>query len=154
MKMGELEDLRSEIATLTTDADEAEIPPEAVWSFISNVIGSQPVNCYYVSPMVDPSYDAIANPKVQVLVVTNRLVYDFVFSASTARYDIAPLSLITRIDERREIETSIEGPPRAKVIVRVEFAHQTAVLHPVSFGDKGRQLSEFAQRLRTLAFGE
>jgi len=153
--MGELEDLRSEITSLPTAEGEAEVTPDRVWSFIREVIAAEPVACYYLSPFPDSSsYAGVPNSKLQVVVFTDRLAYDFIFSADTARYDVTPISLIGRIDERRQLETSVDGPPREKVMVQMEFGDTDAMLHLVAFGEKGRQLSAFVEQVRRLAFRE
>jgi len=133
-----------------------EVTPYQMWSFISEIVNQEPVRSYYLSEFAEPSssYADIPNARLQVVIVTDKLLYDFIFSPDTARYDISPANLISRIEERRQFETSVEGPPREKVVGVVEFGDTSAILHLVAYADKGRELSRFIEQLRRVAFGE
>jgi hypothetical protein len=134
----------------------SEVNADDAWSFVEEVTAGQELQLDFIT-LSPVGYDEVLGPNTeavnaQVVLIAGGALYDFIFSATVRRYDVAMLSTIARIDERREIEQSVEGPPRQKVSCVIDFSWGTGYrdLHLVSFGGEGLRLSEFIRSLRRL----
>jgi hypothetical protein len=132
---------------------ERDLGIKEVWPLIEEVLAGHVVESFYIS-LAPVGYDQL-KPKAQVVVTASGLLYDFVFGDGVQRFDVVVLRTIGRIEERREVEPSIEGHPRQKVHLEVEWPGSGlggSRLTLIAFGQEGHQLSEFATFIRRKAF--
>jgi hypothetical protein len=146
-----LEKLR--LALLSPPMSEAVVVP-GVWDFLQRILSEQTIETFYLT--ANPiGYDAI-KPQAQAVVLAAGLLYDFVFGDEVFRYDVVPSKSLTRIEERRELEASLDGEPRHKVVGNMDFygvGLNGLTLNLVAYGDEGHQLSTFLVVVRRKAFG-
>lgn len=147
------DDLRRKFEELEWTPD-APVDPSRGWRFITEVLKDEQVHTFYVatSPEI---HETAQEGKLQVVICAPPVLYEFLFGDNLRRYDVAPLANIYRIEEKREEEPSVEGDPRQKTSVLVQFGGGPEVLrlHLLAYGGRGSELSQFTAALKTFAFG-
>jgi len=145
------EDRRSELKeALKVHSDSGEfagLDADRVWRLISELLDGQAVELLYAGPLLPSGYGAVPRPALQVVVCTAALIYDCVFGGSTVRYDVSFLADIYRVTEEWSQEQSVEGPPRDKLSVIIDFENYQGglVLHLIAYGEKAEELHTFAR---------
>ena len=119
------------------------------WALISEVLEGQVVELFYAGLLPEGGYSEIPRPALQVVVCTSALVYECDFSASTMRYDVSSIMNVYRLTETWNEEQSVEGPPRKKLSVKVDFVnYQLGLsLQLAAYGDEAEELHVFARAL-------
>ncbi|HEY8767427.1 MAG TPA: hypothetical protein VIP09_09240 [Dehalococcoidia bacterium] len=147
--LSQMDQLRQAVLDGTWERD---LGIREVWPFMEEVLAGHVVESFYIS--LAPVGYVELKPKAQIVVAASGLLYDFIFGDDLQRYDVVVLHAISRVEERREVEPSIEGPPRQKVHLEFEWSGGLggSSLTLIAFGPEGRRLSEFAKFMKRKAF--
>jgi hypothetical protein len=140
---------------LQEQADSGKFPGldlERAWSLIAELVEAQPLELFYVGPLVPTGYEGMPRPALEVVLCTPTLIYDCAFAASARRYDVSFLADIYRLKETWSEEESVEGPARSKLSVEIDFRNYRGglVLQLVAYGDKADELHAFAKAVRRI----
>lgn len=156
------DDRRSQLEkALQAHLDSAEfrgLDAERVWGLVSDILEGQAVELFYTAPLQEGGYQEVPRPAFQLVVCTPALIYDCVFGAATMRYDVSLLADVYRLKEQWSQEESVEGPPRKKLSVRIDFENYQGglVLQLIAYGERAEELHRFARAVyqRTMAKGK
>jgi len=151
------DDRRSELQeAVQRQLDSGEFPGVElyrVWRLLSEVLEGQAIELFYTGPLAPGGgYEAFPRPALQLVVCTPALVYDCAFSASAMRYDVSFLAGIYRVAETWSEEQSVEGPPRKKLSVTMDFENYRLgmILALTAYGEKSAELHTFARGVYAL----
>jgi hypothetical protein len=125
---------------------------DRVWRLVSELLEDQTVELFHTGPLKAGGYTGFPGPALQVVVCTPAVFYDCAFSASATRYDVSYVADIYRLAETWDEEQSVDGPPRKKLTVKIDFKNYQLglVLELTAYGDKADELHAFARAVYRL----